>query len=337
MGQSKKQKCFNLSGRKMIWKSNFTKALKISFAVILAIITANLLELQYAVTAGIITILSIQNTKRETLKTARNRGLAFVCALFLSAICYKILGFTVPAFITYLFLFTMVCLTAKWNEAIAMDSVLISHFLSEEQFDSMLLFNEVMLFVIGTSFGILINLILRKKEQEFERLAAEVDEEIKGIIHRMSVYLCVEDKTEYKSDCFFRFVEKIDKAKVCALQNWNNTLWKTTAYEMDYIKMRENQSRVLANIYQSIIMIKILPKQTAQVADFLQHIEQQYHRNNNVTKLLDKLEEMLAYMKEEPLPQDRAEFEARAVLFYMLKQLEEFLYLKNQFILKYNA
>ena len=178
MGQSKKQKCFNLSGRKMIWKSNFTKALKISFAVILAIITANLLELQYAVTAGIITILSIQNTKRETLKTARNRGLAFVCALFLSAICYKILGFTVPAFITYLFLFTMVCLTAKWNEAIAMDSVLISHFLSEEQFDSMLLFNEVMLFVIGTSFGILINLILRKKEQEFERLAAEVDEDI---------------------------------------------------------------------------------------------------------------------------------------------------------------
>ena len=149
----------------------------------------------------------------------------------------------------------------------------------------------------------------------------------------MSVYLCVEDKTEYKSDCFFRLVEKIDKAKVCALQNWNNTLWKTTAYEMDYIKMRENQSRVLANIYQSIIMIKILPKQTAQVADFLQHIEQQYHRNNNVTKLLDKLEEMLAYMKEEPLPQDRAEFEARAVLFYMLKQLEEFLYLKNQFIL----
>ena len=318
----------------MMWINNIAKALKISLAVILSIITANLLELQFAVTAGIITILSIQNTKRETLKTARNRGLAFVCALILSAFCYKIIGFTIPAFITYLFFFTMVCLTAKWSEAIAMDSVLISHFLSEGRFDNALLYNEVLLFVIGTSFGILVNLHLRKKEQEFERLAAEVDEEIKGIIHRMSVYLCLEDKTDYKSDCFTRLGDKIDKAKVCALQNWNNTLWKTTAYELEYIKMRENQSRVLANIYQSIIMIKILPKQTVQVADLLQQIEQQYHRNNDVSKLLAKLEEMLVYMKEEPLPEDRTEFEARAVLFYMLKQLEEFLMLKKHFITK---
>ena len=37
-------------------------------------------------------------------------------------------------------------------------------------------------------------------------------------------------------------------------------------------------------------------------------------------------------MREEPLPVTREEFEARAVLFYILKQLEEFLLLKNQFV-----
>ena len=35
---------------------------------------------------------------------------------------------------------------------------------------------------------------------------------------------------------------------------------------------------------------------------------------------------------EESLPQTREEFEARAILFYIMKQIQEFLILKNQFI-----
>ena len=39
-------------------------------------------------------------------------------------------------------------------------------------------------------------------------------------------------------------------------------------------------------------------------------------------------------MKQENLPANREEFEARAVLFYMMKQLEEFLILKEKFMEK---
>ena len=63
---------------------NLTKAFKIALAAVLSILTADLLGLKYAVTAGLITVLSIQNTKRETLRTARNRGLAFLCALIIA-------------------------------------------------------------------------------------------------------------------------------------------------------------------------------------------------------------------------------------------------------------
>ena len=119
----------------MKWIKGFhiVKAFKIALAAVLSILTANLLGLKYAVTAGIITVLSIQNTKRETLKTARNRGLAFLCALVLAFLCYTLLGYRVSAFIIYLFFFALLCLSAGWGEAIAMDSVLISHFLSEQE------------------------------------------------------------------------------------------------------------------------------------------------------------------------------------------------------------
>lgn len=323
----------------MRWIKGFhlVKAFKIALAAVLSILTANLLGLRYAVTAGIITVLSIQNTKRETLKTARNRGLAFLCALILAFLCYSLFGLGVGAFIIYLFLFAFLCLSAGWGEAIAMDSVLISHFLTEQSLDREMFVNEVLLFLIGTSFGILINLHLRKKEGEFDRLSIQVDDEIKGIVHRMAENLRREDKTGYNADCFGRLEEKLGLAKECALRNWNNTLWSQSSYELDYIRMRENQSRVLRNIYDSIVRIRMLPAQTMQVADFFEEIEAQYHRDNDVEELLTILKNMLADMKQENLPKSREEFEARALLFYTLMQLEEFLTLKNRFVVKFGG
>lgn len=323
----------------MRWIKGFhlVKAFKIALAAVLSILTANLLGLRYAVTAGIITVLSIQNTKRETLKTARNRGLAFLCALILAFLCYSLFGLGVGAFIIYLFLFAFLCLSAGWGEAIAMDSVLISHFLTEQSLDREMFVNEVLLFLIGTSFGILINLHLRKKEGEFDRLSIQVDDEIKGIVHRMAENLRREDKTGYNADCFGRLEDKLGLAKECALRNWNNTLWSQSSYELDYIRMRENQSRVLRNIYDSIVRIRMLPAQTMQVADFFEEIEAQYHRDNDVEELLTILKNMLADMKQENLPKSREEFEARALLFYTLMQLEEFLTLKNRFVVKFGA
>lgn len=310
------------------------KAFKIALAAVLSILTAQMLGLGYAVTAGIITVLSIQNTKRETLKTARNRGLAFLCALFIAAVCYGLAGFTVAAFTIFLFLFATVCLSAGWGEAIAMDSVLVSHFLLERSFSSLLL-NEAALFVVGTSWGILINLHLRKRGDEFDRLSQEVDEEIKGIIHRMAENLRRAEKAGYTSECFVRLEDKIRAAKESALRNWNNTFLNPSPYEMDYIRMRETQSRVLRNIYQSIKMIDMLPGQTMKVASLFEEIEVQFHRKNDVRALLEILDKMFLSMKDEDLPSTREEFEARAILFYILKQLEELLALKERFVARY--
>ena len=309
------------------------KSLKIAVAAVLAIAIAGELGLQYSATAGIITVLSIQNTKRETLKSAGNRGLAFLCALLLAGICFGLLDFTLWAFVLYLFLFALFCIRMGWVEALAMDSVLITHFLAEQNMVPEMIVNELALFLIGTGMGIGVNLHLHKKEAEFERLADVVDEQIKGILHRMSLWLPQEDKSDYASDCFARLEEALEAAKRCAAANYNNALWKQDSYEMDYIRMREQQSVVLKEIYINIKRINFLPKQAQQVAELLASIENDYHKENTVEGLLIELELFLEDMKAQELPESREEFEARAILFYILMQLRTLLQIKRDFII----
>lgn len=314
-------------------KPGMIKSFKIALAALAAIAIAGELGLKNSATAGIITVLSIQNTKRETLKSARNRALAFVCALMLSAGSFFILDYTLWAFALYLFLFAFLCLFMGWGEAIAMDSVLVTHFLAEKNMSSVLMWNEVLLFGIGTALGILVNLHLCRKEAEFDRLAEEADIQIKGILHRMSLWLLREDKSEYTAGCFDILQKVLDSAKRCAASNYGNALFNADKRELDYIKMREQQSLILKEIYLNIKGLAYLPGQAAQVAQLLDRIEQCYHRDNTVKDLLEELERLMRQMKEEQLPQSREEFEARAVLFYILKQLQSFLELKRQFVL----
>ena len=65
-------------------KSIIINTLKISVAAILAILCAQALRLDFAVSAGIVAILSVQPTQKETLRTALARLFAFAVALVIS-------------------------------------------------------------------------------------------------------------------------------------------------------------------------------------------------------------------------------------------------------------
>ncbi len=318
--------------RKIHWKAQFTKSLKIAVAAALSIALAGELGLNYSSTAGIITILSIRNTKRETLKSAGNRGLAFLCALLLSAACFRLIGYNLWAFGVYLLLFSLFVLSVGWGEALANVSVLVSHFLTERNMGLGEVANETLLFLIGTGTGILVNLHLHKNQIKFDRLAEEADAQIKEILRRMSHWLPREDKSEYDSECFAHLEKALDAAKICAAANYNNAVRSGSQLELDYIEMREKQSVLLREIYNNIVRIQYLPEQALQVAALLGQIERDYHRENTVEGLLERLEALLLQMKEQSLPQSREEFEARAILFYILMQIRNLLELKKEFL-----
>ena len=335
-------------------QEKWLKGFKFALASVIAIALANLLRLQYATTAGIITILSIQNTKKETLKVAGRRAAAFVCALVIAAVSFAVFGFSIAAFAVYLFLFSCICLYLGWPEAISMCAVLISHFLTEQTMDASALYNESLLFVIGAGMGILANLHLRRNTDVFDQLAQQADEAMCTVLETVtrqldktapdarqladaSVKAAAHPKVNSQSAETQQLALALEKLQECAHRNWNNTLLQNTSYETDYADMRTSQAQVLGHIENSTAMLEIIPEQAAMVAELLEQIRKEYHRDNTVEQLLAELDAMYASMRREPLPESRAEFEARAVLFYVLKQIEEFLVLKRNFAQKYSA
>ena len=69
-----------------------------------------------------------------------------------------------------------------------------------------------------------------------------------------------------------------------------------------------------------------------RVAELFAEVEQAYHKENTVEGLIERLQVFLEEMKQEDLPHLREEFEARAILFYILMQMEELLQIKRRFI-----
>lgn len=320
-------------GQKMD-REKWLKGIKLTAAAILAIIAANLLGLKFAATAGIITILSIQNTKKETLRVACRRGLAFLCALGIAAVVFGVLDFTIFGFALYLLCFSCVCLYFGWTEAIAMDSVLITHFLTEGNMGTALLFNEICLFLIGTGMGILANLHLHQEMDLYDQLQQKADQKMRAALKQMEkLLLSGENRQEQETKaCLDELERALAVLQDCAYRNWNNTFFKTSVYETEYAVMRSRQAEVLRHIHASVKMTESMPKQTRQVAALIGRIEAEYDRDNTVEALMQALEELFTEMRRDALPRTRDEFEARAVLFYLLKQLEEFLQLKRDFV-----
>ena len=317
-------------------KSIFINTTKIAVAAILAIVCAQALNLDFAISAGIVAILSVQPTKKETLRTALARLLAFLAALVISTALFNILGFTIPVFFIYLSLFILICQWCKWISAMAMDSVLISHFLSFGKTGPGEIKNEVLLFVLGVGFGILVNLLLHKKTDYIEELKNKTDGQIKLALHRMALRIQNPALADYDGSCFTALNQSIFTAKKQAEENYNNQFSKKDTFDTRYLEMREKQTKILYEMFKAASRIQTVPSTAGLLAGFLEKVSTEYHKDNDVKALLEELSLIHDKMKKIPLPQTRTEFEDRANLFILMERLKEFLQIKHDFMITQN-
>ena len=311
-------------------KENLFKTLKISFASITSILIALFLNLEFYISAGIVTILTIQSTKSETIHTAIQRFIAFIIALMISFFTFSIFDYSILGYIAYLILYIFICVIFNWTSSMAVNSVLISHFLTFQIMNMDTILNELFIFIIGVGMGILINLHLKKDDYAIYRLKHQTDEQIIFILTRMSQRI-IHEIDHYDGHCFDKLNQILTEAKTKAIENEKNS-FSSNSYDHDYLKMREHQAQVLYEMYKLSSKLNTNAITSKIISDFLLKISKVYHNSNDCTHLLKEFNEIDSKMKSVPLPSTRNEFEDRARLFSLLRLIEEFLTIKHEFM-----
>lgn len=325
----------------MFQKPDYIKILKIAVGAGIAIALAEALGLNYAASAGVITLLSIQDTKKETIRVMVRRLFSFGLALFFAAVCFSLLGYGALAISIFLLFFSGFSLAFGIPEGISVNTVLVMHFMAERSMSLEHVGNELALLVIGAGIGVLLNLYIPGKAKQIREKQKNVEGRIKGILERMAGILsspdgpggCLEG---HPGESLGKDLEELDMGLMAgekdAFEEMENRLLTETKYYLRYMNMRRSQAAVLRRIAQDLGHLRILPVQAEQVGRFIRQIGASFHEYNNALELLDELDKVRASMRTQSLPDTRQEFESRAVLYGILLELEQFLKIKKRFV-----
>lgn len=339
------------------YQINILKILKIALGSSIAIIIANMLGLQYSASAGIITLLSIQDTKKETLLIALKRMLAFLFAIAIAYILFQSLGFYTIVFGLFLLVFISGSYLLHIQDGISMCSVLVTHFLIEKNMNISFIGNELLIMFIGTLVGIIVNLYMPKNIEAVKADIRLIEDEYRKILRVFGTCILANkecgltncsiadspscDLVSEKQPCgnycsleedFSNVDSYLSSALARAYNNMNNTLLSDTRYYIQYFMMRKSQFEIIKGIKEQLCMLTDIPKQANTLSIFINRIADQFHEFNNAELLLKELDDIKKMYKNEPNPITRDEFENRAILYVILSDLENFLVLKRNFV-----
>lgn len=310
-------------------------AFKIGFGSSLAIFIASALELEYAITAGSIALLTIVTTKWGTLKLSLVRIITFFIATALCGIVFTHVPSQWVAYGIFTFFIVIMCDCIGWKSAISVNALVGMHFLSHmDEFSYEFIINEFLLLVIGVSISIVLNLFHAYKfeEQHLIKNMRAVEKDLAETLVEIAEYL----ENHMKGKEVWKDVERLEKAIEYFIQEardyQDNTFHSHPGYYIDYFKMRRDQCKIMQNLHKEMKAIKSLPKQAQKVAEYVRYLSDYVVEKNEPVEQLTKLNFLVEEMKKEELPKTREEFESRALLYHTLMDLEDFLNCKTRFI-----
>lgn len=316
---------------KYLTSQTSVKLVRLSVGTILAILIAECFQVQFAMSAGIITLLTIQDTKKETIIVSVKRLIIFGLMTLFSILILPVVGYNVWGFAAILVPYLFCCFLFSMKEAMAPIAVLCTHYISAKSCSPSMILNELLILIIGAGIGIILNLFMANQLEKIRDRQHAIDITMRRIIARMSIYILVENKKSYTGSCFKELDELLSSLKKESLQYMNNHFIGSNDYFYHYVQMRLSQCALLKQIHQDIITIDFIPHQAVILSELFEKISCEFGEINDAVGLLAYIDDIQAKLQDEPMPTTRKEFETRAVLYHILMDVRLFLLIKKNF------
>ncbi len=317
-------------------KEHIVKSLKITLGVLVAILIAQALKMEFYFSVGTIVIVSMLSAKKQSIKLAGTRLLVAIFSLALSSVLFTILGFTLPVFALYILIFTYLMYRFDTVIAIVLNVVLVMHIYSLEQVSIPILLNEFGLMFLGVVVALIFNSFTIDIEDELIEYQNDVESLFDSIFKNMGQCLINQCEIDQVKALLVELDNLLSIGKVRAYYYMNSYYLQENNYYVEYFSMRRQQYYIVKSM-QKFIKLKFLKQTEVQL---LKDFTDNFVNNTRILNTCESQMERLGDIKYHfthiaDLPPNHDQLQNRIALHQYLYSLEDLVKVKMRFIENY--
>lgn len=306
------------------------RTIKTAVGVPISIMIAQLFGITNAVSAGILTILCIQPSRKRSFRTAWQRFSACIIGTVFSVVLFELLGYS-PWVLSLLFiLFIPTCVFFDITPGIATSSVIIFNMYSATGLNVDFLFDQFLLIIIGIGTALLLNLYMPSLDKQIKEKQRVLEQNFRIILFEIALYIRDENKT-WDGKELIEVDQLLEESLDLVERDKENHFLRNNHLYFDYFRMRSRQFEVLQQMLPLVAKLPQKDEISEKFASLFERLSEHVHPGNTASLFLDELKELRKEFNQLDLPETRDEFETRANLFQMLHELEEYLMLKHKY------
>ncbi|WLV23505.1 aromatic acid exporter family protein [Aciduricibacillus chroicocephali] len=306
------------------------RTIKTAIGTPIAIWITQTLGVANFVSAGILTILCIQPSRKLSVLSAWDRFFACVLAILFSYVFFKLFGYS-PIVIGFMLMaFIPVLVYFNITQGIGTSVVIILNIYGQKMITLPFLTDQFIIIVVGVGVGLLMNLYMPNLERKMRTLQVKLENNFRLILHEIATL--IEDPDHEWDRKELEEVNRILRraGNLVGIDKENHLLRDEHPYA-DYFSMRGRQFVLLQTM---IPLVETLPRHdeiSVQIADFFERLSTAVHPGNTADKFLEELKDLKRQFRREDLPANQEEFETRSNLFQLLHEIEDYLIIKSKF------
>jgi len=306
--------------------------IKMSLASFVTIVISELLHLDYAITGGILAVLSIQLTRKDSYLLAVKRFLDALLAIALFTMLFLVIDFSVLVFAIGTVLFIALSFALKIDIGIVPSLVLASHILLRGSYSFDIVLNSFLLIFIASFIALTLNILYPlNTKKSLQEITMTIDGYIKEDLIQLANCMAHIPQISSSLANHEYIHQKLKKALYKAELNDKDILFDQNHMHMSYIHMRDAQMKRIHQIYELMMNIEQQHPHIDILIDYIQELAKDIGKDNMANSQLIKLQTILYDFKQSALPSSREEFETRAVLYQIMFELTSFLDEKIQY------
>lgn len=302
-----------------------SRTVKTAIGAMIALVIAQVLSLENTATAAVITLLSVQSTKRRSIQIAWQRFAACILGILLAVLIFEGCAYTAVGVGLLLFIYIPVMAKLGLQDGIVPGFVIVMQLYISQNITYELILNQICIVSIGILVALLFNLYMPSVEGEIKKILKELEGNFKVIFMQLGRFIRKKERV-WNDEYIIKTKKLIEVGMELAKRSEENSFFKRDSYYLHYFTKIHQQFQIVERMVPLIIQLPTTFEQNEMVAEFVDDIGTNMEDRD---RLLLKLQELRDKFEQMELPKTREEFETRAALLILMNKIEQFIEIES--------